>query len=87
MKIDVLAVLDTIRDNLLEDGWDATAHRLDEVRVAVSELIEADRDYDDAQFGLARAKYNGDSVTPWAQDLSRAEIRRAVALSNIGEAK
>lgn len=47
----------------------------------VSELVAADRYYDDAQFGLARAKYNGEPLDVWVQDCAKADIRRAAALA------
>lgn len=97
-RIDVLAVMDgawrvfasqSIRSG---DGADFQADAVKEARAAVAELIEADRDLDEAQDALVAAKrekgnYRVNSLGhghPAVVRVRAAKERRAAALARVG---
>jgi len=82
--VDVLAVM--VEAQCLAEHYDEAElpHDLREAHAAVAQLIEADRRYDNAQFGLARARYNGEPLEQWAALCAQADILRAAALARCG---
>jgi hypothetical protein len=81
--VDVLAVMTSTIRTLSIGGVPDEAQQIHKARAAVAELIEADRHYDDAKFGLAHARYNGEPLHTWAKDCAEADIRRAAALARV----
>lgn len=90
-NIDVLAIIDrlnaVVQSHYLAAGEDMTGSGLiddgERARAAIAELIAADNWYDDAQFGVARARYNGQSLDVWVKHCAEADIRRAIALCRV----
>jgi len=84
-KVDVLAVMDRAAGLHWDHEENADAEDMEAARAAVAELIEADREYDEARAEMDRRR---NDITPllWNRWV-RALDRRAEALARIGGAK
>jgi len=82
-RIDVLAVIEEHIRHFDARMANNRAQQLRLVHSAMSELIAADKAYDDAQFGLARARYNGAPLERWQSNLAETDTRRAAALARV----
>lgn len=89
-QIDVLAVLDEFVVVVGDEFGNDPAVRLREARLAVAELVEADREYDAAYAAVGELRDGvstiGEVVHAEAA-LHRAQSRRATALARCGVAK
>lgn len=87
--VNVLAVMDRQIDVLEADCFPASAKTIREARVAVADLIEADREFDRASANWARVeRADLDADEPAYQDarswLHGTIARRAAALARCG---